>query len=237
MERRKAERELKRSRELLRNLSQYLQSVRERESKRIAREIHDVMGQQLTALKMDVSWLSHRIPSNKEEEKAFLDKAKAMSDLIDDTIKAVQKISAELRPGLLDDLGLLPAIEWLSQDFQSRTSIHCRTQFDCNEVDLDPDCATAIFRVSQEALTNIARHSKATRATIKISERNGRLQLTIRDNGRGIKKEDALSPTSLGLLGMRERLRPFGGELLINGVAKRGTTLTADIPMKRKGQR
>ena len=237
MERKKAEKELKTSRELMRNLSQYLQSVRERESKRIAREIHDVMGQQLTALKMDVSWLSHRIPTNKEEEKLFLNKAKAMSDLIDDTIKAVQKISAELRPGLLDDLGLLPAIEWLSQDFQSRTSIQCRMQFDCNELDLDPDCATAIFRISQEALTNIARHAKATHVNIRISERDGRLQLKIRDNGKGIRDDDVLSPTSLGLMGMRERLRPFGGELLINGIPKRGTTLTADIPLKSGGHK
>jgi two-component system sensor histidine kinase UhpB len=231
-ERRQVEKELKQSRELLRNLSQYLQSVRERESKRIAREIHDVLGQQLTALKIDVSWLSHRVPSNKEEEKAFLAKAKAMSRLIDETIKAVQKISAELRPGLLDDLGLLPAIEWLSQDFQSRTNINCRTQFDCNELDLDPDLATAIFRISQEALTNIARHAKATRAYIKISERNGKLILKIQDNGRGIKESDVLSPTSLGLIGMRERLHPFSGELHIDGTPKKGTVINVILPFK-----
>ena len=233
-DRREVEQKLDQSREQLRKLSQYLQSVREKESKRIAREIHDELGQKLTALKMDLSWMSSRIPYKTEEQKTFHQKTKSMSELIDDTIQTVQKISAELRPGLLDDLGLVPAIEWLTQDFQERTNIQCRMRVNCNELELGPDLSTAIFRISQEALTNVARHAKATRVNISLSEKAQSLELKIRDNGKGIKEEDILSPSSLGLMGIRERLRPFSGTLKIDGRPKRGTTLTVILPMKEK---
>jgi len=232
-ERRKVERELHQSREELRSLSQHLQSVREKESKRIAREIHDELGQMLTALKMDLFWLKRKIPSGDDERKKFLEKAKSMSILIDKTFQTVHKISAELRPGLLDDLGLVPAIEWLAQDFQARTKIQCRIQIDCDGIEFGPDFSTAIFRISQEALTNVARHSNATRVNISFKEKNGTLLLKISDNGKGITEKEIFAPFSLGLMGMRERIRPFGGELNITGTPKKGTVLTVTLPLER----
>jgi len=232
-ERRKMELELKRSEEELRRLSQYIQSVRERESQRIAREIHDELGQKLTALKMDLSWLSQRIVLSDVGQIRYSRKVEAMSNLIDKTIQTVQKICSELRPGLLDDLGLIPAIEWLAQDFQKRTGIICRTRFNCDELELDPALATAIFRISQEALTNAARHSMATRVAISLMQRSLSLELKIRDNGKGIKERDIFSPSSLGLMGMRERVWPFGGEFNIYGKSAKGTTVFVKIPLQK----
>lgn len=231
-ERRQVEKELLRSRESLRNLSHYIQSVRERESKRIAREIHDELGQMLTALKMDISWLSRRISLDDENRKKFQEKTKSMAELIEETIQTVQKISSELRPGLLDDLGLIPALEWLVQDFQERTNIHCRAQIDCREMEFDADLSTAIFRIVQEALTNVARHSKATEVNIYLKEKAPFLELNIQDNGRGITEREIYSPSSLGLMGMRERIRPFGGELKIEGIPQRGTVLRITLPFE-----
>jgi len=232
-DRRQAEKELHRSRELLRSLSLHLQDVRERESKRIALEIHDELGQQLTALKMDISWLSNRIDPAMEGTKKLLQKMDSMSDLVDKTIQTVQKISSELRPGLLDDLGLVPAIEWLAQDFQSRTKIRCETRLTCGDIDLPPDYATAIFRISQEALTNVVRHAKATRVDISLKEDNDALIFKIQDNGKGIEADEMFAPSSLGLMGMRERVRPFGGDLKITGTPKRGTSLIVTLPVDR----
>ncbi len=232
-DRREVERELHRSREQLRLLSQHLQAARERESKRIAREIHDELGQQLTALKMDLSWISSKVDPEDEEAGPFIKKIESMSGLVDNTIQTVQKISAELRPGLLDDLGLVPAIEWLAQEFENQTNIPCRLQIFCELVDLDPDCSTAIFRISQEALTNIARHAKATRVKISLNKENSAVVLKIEDNGVGIEPEEVFAPSSLGLMGMRERLRPFGGELIIFSRPKKGTLLTVTLPIYR----
>jgi len=231
-DRREAEMELRRSHQELLNLSHHLQSVREKESKRIAGEIHDELGQKLTALKMDLSWLSNRIFSIEKCSKEIPEKIESMSGLIDETIQTVQKISAELRPGLLDDLGLVPAIEWLAQDFQNRTNIICKTHLHCNDIDLDPDCSTAIFRISQEALTNVARHAKATRVDIILKNEKKTLTLRVSDNGRGIREDEVYSQSSLGLMGMRERVRPFGGELLISGIHRKGTTLTVTLPLE-----
>lgn len=232
-DRREVELELRRSQEELRNLSQHIQSVREKESKRIAAEIHDVLGQQLTALKIDLSWFKNWVTALGESGQEIQGRISAMFDLIDKTIQSVQKISAELRPVMLDDLGLCPAIEWLAQDFESRTKITCRASFGCDYVDLDPDSSTAIFRVSQEALTNVTRHAGATAVDINLDIRNEALVLKISDNGRGIQQEEINAPTSLGLMGMRERLRPFGGKLEICGSREKGTALTITIPIKK----
>jgi two-component system sensor histidine kinase UhpB len=233
-DRREVEMELRRSHEELRSLSLHLESIREKESKRIAGEIHDQLGQQLTALKIDLSWLANRIPPLEEGGKEILEKIGSMSDLMDKTIQTVQKISAELRPVLLDDLGLVPAIEWLSQDFENRTKIKCRLQLCCDNVALAPDCSTAIFRISQEALTNVARHARATRVDINLREQNGALVLKISDNGKGIMEDKIYAPSSLGLMGMRERIRPFGGELQITGIPRKGTTLSVTLPLETK---
>jgi PAS domain S-box-containing protein len=232
-DRRQAEKDLHRSRELLRMLSRHLQTIREKESKRIAREIHDELGQQLTALKMDLSWISSKVDPDDEDAKKFLQKINAMSSLVDNTIQTVQKISAELRPGLLDDLGLVPALEWLAQEFENQTNVQCRLQLHCEMVDLDPDCSTAIFRISQEALTNVYKHAKATRVNISLKEENDDLVLKIKDNGKGITADEVFGSTSLGLMGMRERVRPFGGAVNISGKPKKGTTLMVTLPVER----
>jgi two-component system sensor histidine kinase UhpB len=231
-ERRRVEEELHRSREELRNLYQHLHSVREEESKRIAREIHDELGQALTALKMDLSWLLSRLPDDLEYRALFRDKALSMTGLIDMTIRTVQKISAELRPGLLDDLGLPSAIEWQAQEFQSRTDIQCQFQFKGSDFKVDSDCATAMFRILQEALTNIVRHASASRVKIALREDAEKIELMISDNGRGITFAEIDSPGSLGIIGMRERLRPFGGELRLSGVSRKGTKVTVRVPKR-----
>jgi len=227
---RQVEKELVRSQWELRRLSQYLQNIREKEGKRIAREIHDELGQALTALKMDIFYLSKKFLNNYKNKKLFIKKTKSMLELIDETIRTVQKISAELRPRLLDDLGLVPAIEWYIKDFQERTKIECKSDLDFNCIKLDPDCSTAIFRIFQEALTNIARHAEATEVNISLKRINSKLEIQISDNGKGIKEDDIYSPNSLGLIGMKERIRPFNGELKLYNPENGGTTLSISLP-------
>ncbi len=230
-EHRRVEEELIRSQVELRRLYQYLQNVREKEGKLIAREIHDELGQALTALKIDVSYLSRKFLKDIKNKEQFLKKMKSMSELIDDTIKTVQKISAELRPRLLDDLGLVPAIEWYAEDFKERTKIDCQADLDFDSIELDPDCSTAIFRIFQEAMTNIARHAEATKVKIRLKKVNGNLEIQISDNGKGIKEADIYSPNSLGLIGMRERIRPFNGDLKLYVPKSGGTTLSVSLPI------
>lgn len=235
-ERRRVEEELSRSREELRNLSQHLHSIRENECKRIAREIHDELGQTLTALKMDISWISQKLPQANKEKRKLAAKINSMSEIIDMTIQTVQKLSAELRPGLLDDLGLGPAIEWLGQDFQKRTGVRCNISLKCDDFFLGSECSTAIFRVVQEALTNVARHARASRVSLKLGKQRNNLKLEIRDNGRGIREEEALAPESLGIIGMRERLHPFEGMLKVRGEPERGTTVSIVIPLGKASE-
>jgi len=234
-ERKKSEKELKRSREELRSLADHLQSIREEERTTIAREIHDELAQALTALKMDISWLSKKLP---KDQKMLLEKTRAMTKLTDTTIKTVKKISTELRPGLLDDLGLVPAIEWQAEEFKNRTGITYKLTIDPEEITLDPDRSTAIVRIFQETLTNIARHAKATMVTASLKEKDDKLELRVRDNGKGITKEQISDPQSFGLMGIRERAKSWGGEVKIKGVDGEGTTVTLRIPIEeisRKG--
>lgn len=230
-ERHRAEKKLIKSQKELHNLYRNLQSIREKENKRIAREIHDELAQVLTSLKIDLLWLSKKLSNNQEASLLFIEKIKSMSGLIDITIKTVQRISQELRPGLLDDLGLVPAIEWYVDDFQSRTEIKCKADLDFDGVELDPERSTTIFRIFQEALTNVARHAEANRVKIILKKNNSRLEMKIRDNGKGITEKDIFSHESLGLIGMRERLHPFSGKLKINGVPNKGTTLSIALPI------
>ncbi len=221
------DRKLIESHEQLRNLSLHLQSVREGESTRIAREIHDELGHQLTALKMDLSWLYKRLP---EDQKPLLDITESMSKLTDLIIKTVQRISLELKPVILDDLGLVPAIEWQAQEFENRTNIKCEVTTNCGDNNLDLDRATALFRIFQQALTNVARHADATEIKVSLKERPDKLLLKIEDNGRGITEEQISDPKSFGLFGMRERLYPWGGEVKIKGLSNKGTTVTVILP-------
>jgi signal transduction histidine kinase len=228
-ERKKSEEELQRSQEELRNLADHLQSVREQERTNIAREIHDDLGQTLTALKMDISWLRKKLPKDQE---TLLEKTKAMTKLTDMTIKTVKRISTELRPGLLDDLGLVAAIEWQAEEFQNRMGITCEVTVDPEEIILDRDRSTAIFRIFQETLTNIARHAKATRVTITLKEKDDKVELRVKDNGKGITEKQISHPKSFGLMGIRERVHPWEGQVKINGKPGEGTTVVVRIPIE-----
>ena len=220
--------ELQDSQEQLRNLTVYLQSVREQERTNIAREIHDELAQALTALKMDVSWLDNRLPSDAQ---SLSEKTKSMDKLIDSTIHTVKRISAELRPGVLDDLGLVAAIEWQAEEFQSRTGISCNVKVDPQDLMVDQDRSTAIFRIFQETLTNVARHAHATRVSVVLKERGERLTLRVRDNGTGITEEQIVAPQSFGLIGIRERVHPWGGKVSIKGIPGKGTTVMVNMEL------
>jgi len=230
---RRTEEELKNSHEQLRNLSIHLQSVREEERTRIAREIHDQLGQALTALKIDFSWLNNRLPKN---QKSLLEKIESMSKLVDMTIQMVRRISSELRPGILDDLGLAAAIEWQAEEFQDRTGIKCEIALEPEDIILDQDCSTTIFRIFQEAITNVVRHANATEVKISLEKEAGKLMLEVKDNGKGITEEQISDPKSFGLIGIRERAHFWGGEVVISGVRDKGPTVTVSIPLiKRTG--
>ena len=226
--RKKTEELIQQSQQELRKLYAYLQNVREEERTGIAREIHDELGQQLTGLKMDSFWIMKKIGS---EEALVKEKITDMIALIDGTIKTVRRISSELRPGILDDLGLLAALEWQGQEFEKRTGI--KANFHSNLVNFNPgkDLSTHIFRVYQEALTNIARHSDATEVDTRIEEKEECLYLSVKDNGQGFDEEEAKAKNSLGLLGMRERALLFNGELNVESEKLKGTRITLKIPL------
>lgn len=228
-ERMQAEEALRRSREQLRALAAHLESVREEERTRIARQVHDELGQMLTGLKLDLSWVASRLPRDRAP---LVEKVQAMGQLIDATIRSVQQISAELRPGILDHLGLVAAIEWQAKEFQTRTGIRCHVSVGPAEYEPDPEISTALFRILQEALTNVIRHAKATAVTISLALDQDRLILTIADNGRGITEQELTGNHALGLLGMRERALLFGGEVTIMARHEGGTAVTVIIPLQ-----
>jgi len=230
-ERKESELELMRSHERLRDLTSHLQVVREEERALVAREIHDELGQVLTALKMDVHWLRHRLPG---EEQSLIDKTHVMSKLIDRTVQSVRRICAELRPGLLDDFGLSAAIEWEAGEFAKRTDIECQILSDPEDMILPQGISTAIFRIFQETLTNIARHANATKVEIILKRQGERVEMRVSDNGKGITEEQIMDPRSFGITGMRERVHHLGGDLSIRG-SRNGTTVDVVIPIHQEG--
>ncbi len=230
-ERKRAEEHSRKSEENLRALSRHLQSVREEEWTRIAREIHDELGQLLTGLKMDLTWVANRLPG---DQRALAEKTKSMSGLIDDTIQSVRKIASRLRPEALDQLGLTAAIEWHAGDFRKRTGIRCKLSLPSDPPMLDRERSTAAFRIFQELLTNVARHANATRIDVAMQVEFGALVLTVEDNGKGIAESAIDDPRSLGLLGMRERVLPFGGTIEIARAQLRGTKVRVSIPLGLK---
>jgi PAS domain S-box-containing protein len=241
-ERKRVEEELRASRLQLRALASRLQQIREDERIMIAREIHDEMGGGLTGLKMDLSWLLHKMGNNADLDEAratWTDKIHAANASIDQMIRVVRRISTDLRPSVLDDLGLIAALEWQLAEFTSRNDIQHKFATTFEYVNMEEGTAVAVFRIFQEALTNVARHSRATKVTVVLREGERRLFgdesfiLEIRDNGRGITEEEILNPESLGLLGMKERVLTFGGELSIHGEPGGGTTLVLKIPLKQ----
>jgi len=221
-------RELEDSRQQLRDLAVHLQTVREEERARIARDVHDELGQVLTALNMDVHWLQEHLTENQAEVKR---KALLMHPLIASAIESVQRITSELRPAMLDELGLGPAVQWYLDDFQERTGIKTGLTIACDEMQIDSDRATAVFRILQEALTNVARHAGAGRVNLDIRVGDGYLEVQLRDNGRGIRPSATSAGNALGLLGMRERALVFGGCVDIVGHSGGGTTVSLHLPL------
>ncbi len=232
-ERRATELELKNSREQLRALTAHLQSIREEDRKLIAREIHDELGQSLTGFKMDLAWIRHRLQPDAGEiaRQPLLDRIGEMGSLLDGAADLIRKLCTELRPGILDDLGLLPAVEWQAREFQKRTGIKCALKVGVTKLDLDADCSTALFRIFQEILTNVARHAGATRVQAKLLQTGKLIMLEVADNGKGIEPDEVSGKKSLGLLGMRERALLFGGQVSISGSKGRGTTVKVTIPL------
>ena len=226
---RKREQELRDSREQLRALAARLQEIREEERNRLARDLHDEFGAALTALKLDLAWLKGHIAWAVPEVHQRID---AMSKLIDITTQSVNRTATMLRPRLLDHFGLMAAIEWQAHDFQDRSGIECHLQ--AEEVELLGDRATALFRIFQESLTNVARHAEATKVEISLSRQNGCILLEIHDDGRGVTKEKISSSTSLGLLGMRERAYAFGGDVKIESDNGQGTRVRVQIPISHE---
>jgi PAS domain S-box-containing protein len=233
-DRKEIEEELRDSREQLRQLSGYLQAAREEERSRISREIHDQFGGALTAIKMDVRQvqraLNEQAPTEETRTKINT-RLDSMAELIDSTAKTIRRIAADLRPSVLDDLGLEAAIEWQLQEFQTRSGIHCDLIMEVSDLVLDADGSTALFRVFQEALTNVARHAQATHIDVNLSKEDEFLILEVRDNGKGILPENMIGSHSLGLVGMRERVGLLAGDLNISGKPGEGTTILARIPL------
>jgi signal transduction histidine kinase len=226
-ERKLAQEKLRQSRQRLRELALHIQHVKEEEAKRIAREIHDELGQALTALKMDLYWIVPRLP---DEKAALHDKIEKMGKLIDTTIHSVRRISSELRPGILDDFGLSAAIEWQSNDFWERTGLQCDFISDPESIVLDPDRSVAIFRIFQETLTNIVRHANATVVDVSLEETDREICLMVRDNGKGISEHQIRDSRSFGVIGIKERVNDLVGQLRIHGQPDRGSTVSVRIP-------
>jgi signal transduction histidine kinase len=206
----------------LHRLTAHLHSVREEERARLAREIHDELGQQLTALKMELAWMRKRLPTSPA---LLREKAESMGMALDAAIHTVGRISSELRPGLLDDLGLAAAMEWQAAEFAKRTGIACEVDISSDDMAIRRELATALFRVYQEALTNVARHANAASVRISLGADGDTVTLEVQDDGRGITEEQVRSPASCGILGMRERLRPWNGTVEIGGARDAGTTV------------
>ena len=228
----KTEMELRKSQSELQKLSDHLQNVVENERKRIAINIHDELGQVLTALKMDLWWLRKRVPN----DVSLIDKISSMSGLIDEAIHSVQRISSDLRPMMLDNLGLVDAIEWYIDNFRDHTGINCEfiSNFSKSCNNLDDKLKITIFRVIQETLTNVARHAMATNATIYLLIEGKEINLVVKDNGRGIDLSNLHNPNSFGILCVNERIKLLGGVARIYGTKNKGTTIKIKIPLVRR---
>ncbi|PWU09488.1 MAG: hypothetical protein C5B50_27305 [Verrucomicrobia bacterium] len=229
-EHRLAEEQLRESHRQLRALSTYLQSVREEERTRIAREVHDELGQALTSCKLDLSWIAGKLP---RDQKPLIEKTRALTAHIDSTIQMVRRISSELRPGVLDHLGLAAALEWQANEFQNRTGIRCDVQANLQEGMLDQDVRTTLFRIFQETLTNIIRHAGATHVSVYLKQSRSRVSLEVTDNGRGITPSETFNTKSMGLLGMRERAALLAGSFRIAALRRgHGTKVSVSVPLR-----
>lgn len=226
-----AEAAVQQSQEQLRTLYQHLQQVREEERTRMSREFHDHLGQMLTTLKLELSLLDRKLA---KEGSGCRNHTGWLLDLVEGTLPAVKQLVMDLRPPVLDDLGLKEAIEWLCRDFEKRTGTVCSLNLDGGVEALDQDLNTALFRIFQETLTNVARHAEATHVEVLFEEREGQLVLEVNDNGKGIEPWKVSDLKSLGLLGMKERVLPWGGVVDVRGSAEKGTTVTIKIQMEKQ---
>ena len=228
--RKQAEDDLRRQQQELRDLSARVLEAREDEKTLLARELHDELGQLLTALKMDLAWLRERLP----QEEELLEKARDMGEMLDKTVSSTRRISADLRPLMLDDLGLADAAGWLVDDFAKRSGIEARLEVSASPgfENLSKAVATAVYRALQESLTNIARHSGAQSAWVLLAVADGTVHFEVEDNGRGIAPEELAKARSLGLKGMRERITHLGGSLEIVRAPRGGTRVRARVPLR-----
>ena len=215
------------STEQLRNFAAGVEAVREEERKRIAREIHDQLGQALTVIKLDLAWLQRRLPGHQRE---YRKKMKSMLQHVDNTIQSMRRIVSELRPAILDDLGLVAAIEWQVKEFQKRTGIRSRLHTNVEDPNIAPETAAAVFRVIQEALTNVMRHARASRVRIQLDAERQALKVSIVDNGKGMTRTEETDLKSLGIVGMKERISRLGGDFNIVSEPGKGTRLDIIIP-------
>jgi PAS domain S-box-containing protein len=231
-ERKRFEAQLKKSQDELRRLAGHLESVREAERTRIAREIHDEFGQLLTGFKYDLAWLEKKLSAPPEAARmVLLEKVRAMHELLHGMVQSVRRLAAELRPGVLDDLGLAAAVEWQAGEFQKRTGIKLHVRTALSEREVSREIATALFRVFQESLTNVARHAQGKNVRVSLQEESGQISLQVSDDGRGITEADLTKAGAFGLLGMRERIAPLRGHCEIRGVPGQGTTVSITVPL------
>ena len=215
--------------EKLKRLISRLQNVREEERAIIARDIHDHLGQNLTALKMDLYWIERKVPDNFER---VHERIKIMKNLIDSSFKIIREIATRLRPSILDNLGFVEALKWQLEEFQNRTGIKYELLISSEDIPLNKNKSVALFRIFQEILRNIARHSRATKTKVSLKKKKNILELKVKDNGIGIPEEKINDSKSLGLIGMQERVDFLGGNLKIKGLKGKGTTVTISIPLK-----
>jgi PAS domain S-box-containing protein len=229
-ERKKAEEDMDRMNNQLRQLSNHIQTIGESERTAIAREIHDVLGQQMTALKYDIAWLKKK---RNAAEADILQRIESMNKLVDETILSIRKVSSELRPKILDDLGLNAAIEWYVAAFEKNTGIRTEIDSDLEDISFEKLVSITIYRILQEALTNVARHAKAAKVHVSAKLKNNTIFLEVRDNGKGIAENEKQNTTSFGLLGISERAKMIGGDVIIQGIKGKGTSVLLKLPLHK----
>jgi len=222
--------ELHKYQEELRKLSYHIQEVQEEERGRIAREIHDALGQRLTSITMDLEFLKSKLGQNLPDE--IKERLIALTHLTDETIQLTRKISQELRPSILDDLGLISAIDWLKEQYNQRTNIHFTLDMPKEDIEIKNEYATAVFRITQEALTNIIRHAEAKNVNIQVRLVNSKILLKVQDDGKGIKNDgNSSNEKAFGMFGMKERASMLGGEMKIISQPNIGTTINVSLPL------